>query len=81
MENKTLNQVGAGCYCFINTISGLDLHKHKRLIELGFISGTKVMVLKNSKSSKTMVIGIRGYTLSIDYMLAEKILVWESMHA
>ena len=62
--------------CVLSEIRGLEIAKHKRLVELGFVQGTKIEILKNSRKAKTMVIGIRGYTISIDYLLAENIFVW-----
>lgn len=52
-----------------------DIEKHKRLIELGFVSYTKVEMLKNDRRAKSVVVGVRGYALALDYTIADGIWV------
>ena len=76
MENLCyLNQIEQGSLCVIHDKVGLDLARHKRLIELGFVNGTKLKVIKNSKKAKILLVGLRGFSISLDYDLAEKIRV------
>lgn len=58
----------------------LELKQEKicrRLIELGFVKNEKIEVVKNLRKGKTMLIAIRGFILSIDYFIAEGILIWQ----
>ena len=55
-------------------VKNLETSLHKRLIELGILQGEKIEVLKNSKNN-LLLIGTRGYSLSIDCRIAEKISV------
>ena len=49
--------------------------KHKRLLELGFIKGTRVEIIKRTKDA--LLIGIRGYVIALDKDVAGCIFVWE----
>ena len=46
-----------------------------RLMELGFVKGQKVQVVKNKKRDKTMLVAVRGALISVDYFIAENIFV------
>jgi len=76
MEMISLNKVDK-CWCALEKIQGVDEAKHKRLIELGFVKGTKLEVIKNHFKQGIVVIGIRGFTLCLDYALAEGVFVWK----
>ena len=41
--------------CVINGIQNMQEEKHKRLLELGFIKGTKLEVLKRTKGTFLIV--------------------------
>ena len=75
--NKELNlsQINDNSLVVITKIEGLDLKIHKRLIELGFVLNTKIKIIKNNKKSKIMLVGLRGYVLSLDFFIASKIFV------
>ena len=57
-------------------IKDIETKMHKRLIELGFVKGTKINVIKKTK--ELILVGIRGFSISLDYKLCEKIFVWEA---
>lgn len=52
-----------------------DVEKYKRLIELGLVNYTRVEMLKNNRKAKSVVIGVRGYALALDYSIADAIWV------
>ena len=59
--------------CVLTGINNIEKTKHKRLIELGFVYGEKLEVLKKNKNF--LIIGIRGYCLCLDFSLANSISV------
>ena len=61
--------------CVISNIQNMQEEKHKRLLELGFIKGTRVEIIKRTKD--TLLIGIRGYVIALDKDVAGCIFVWE----
>ena len=75
MERTLLKNIMQGGVCVIEQIAGLEQAVHKRLIEMGFVKNAKVSVIKNKPKAKLMLISIRGYLLSLDYNLAQKVQV------
>ena len=59
--------------CVISKIEQIEVAKHKRLIELGFVKDEKLEVLKKNKN--LMIVGLRGYSLCLDCSLAASIKV------
>lgn len=55
-------------------IDGVEKNKHKRLIELGFYEGARLEVLV--RRPNIAIVGVRGYAMSLDRTLMEKILVY-----
>ena len=55
-------------------IENLEKAKHKRLIEMGFVSDAKLEVLRKNKN--IVLVGVRGFTLCLDKRLAEAIKVY-----
>ena len=49
---------------------------NRRLIELGFVKNEKIKVLKNLQKAKNMMVCVRGCCLSLDYQIAEKVVVY-----
>ena len=77
MENFVkLNSLKNGEKTIVYNIINFDEKMNYRLIELGFVKGEKIEIIKNFKKAKNMLIVIRGYVLSLDYSLAEKIIVY-----
>lgn len=55
-------------------ISIENISKHKRLCELGFCPGLKVLVMKKNKN--LLMVGALGCCFSIDHDLSDNILVY-----
>ncbi len=76
MENTCalfdLNERQEGVVC---EIYGIERAKHKRLVELGFVFGEKVVILKKNKN--LVIVGIRGYSLCLDKRLSGSIKVFK----
>ena len=53
-------------------LSGRQL---KRMLELGFVSGTRIKISAISHDGQTFLVAIRGYLLAIDVRVGEKIIV------
>ena len=53
-------------------LSGRQL---KRMLELGFVSGTRIISSAISPDGQTFLVAIRGYLLAIDARVSEKIIV------
>ncbi len=78
MENITsLDKIKTNGVAIICKIEGLEKRKHKRLLELGFTSKTKVKVIKKNNLAKLIMLGIRGYTICMDFNMAKCIFVVE----
>ena len=78
MENIIeLIKLKGGQSSAVYSVNEFDKKMNRRLIELGFVKNEKIEVIKNLKKSKSMLIAIRGYVLSLDYIIAEKVLVWK----
>ena len=58
-------------------IVGLPEKLTCRINELGLVKNQKIVVIKNLKKSKTMVVCVRGCLIALDYELAKSILVRE----
>ena len=50
---------------------GLDIKHRQRMLELGFVKGVKIKVVKKSLLKKTLLVEIHSYTLSIRSEIAE----------
>jgi len=66
-----------GAHTAVYKVNEFDKKMNRRLIELGFVKNEKIEVIKNLKKSKSMLISIRGYVLSLDYIIAERVMVWK----
>ena len=75
MVKTRLNQLKNGQVCILDSVELCDYIRKKRLIELGLVKDTKITMLKNNKWSKNVIIGVRGYALTLDYLLASQIIV------
>jgi len=75
MVKTTLNLIEQEKVCVIDSLFDLKQDLHKRLIEMGFVTGAKISVIKNKKRAKIMLISIRGYLLSLDYFIAQRVSV------
>lgn len=53
-------------------LSGRQL---KRMLELGFVNGTRIKISAISPDGQTFLVAIRGYLLAIDVRVGEKIIV------
>jgi len=71
-----LTKTKSGELVVLKEINGLEVKTHKRLVELGFVSGVKIKVIKINKQAKLVLIGLRGFTLSMDFLIASKIFVY-----
>lgn len=71
LHNAKTNQV----YKIDGFESGLDIMYKRRLLELGFIFGEKIKVLKKSFYKKTFLVLVRGDVFCMRKDLAEKIKV------
>lgn len=60
----TLNEVAVGEEVFVSSVFG-DTKLTKRLLALGCVSGTKVLVKKIAPLGDPMLISFRGFDLSI----------------
>lgn len=69
-----LSQTKTGKEYLICKIEVNDIAKHKRLCELGFCSGLKVVVLKKTK--KLLLVGALDCCFSVDIALAGQIFVY-----
>ena len=67
----TLDLVREGAVAVIDKLNVSELKIYKRLLELGFVKGTKLEVIKKTK--QVLLVGIRGYTLAIDKKITEQI--------
>lgn len=56
-----------------------DIKYLKRIVELGFIPGEKVTVLRKSFLNKTLLIKIKGYTLLLGFEIASLIKIKEEI--
>ncbi len=71
---KKVSDLKQGQIGVIEKIENIEIKKHKRLIELGFINGEKIECIKKSKD--TMLVAVRGCSLAIDKNIADCIFVW-----
>ena len=60
----------------ISKITLSDLKLKKRLIEFGFVSGEKLLIIKKSKVASLMLVSVRGAMLGIDFSLCSNIFVF-----
>ena len=71
-----LSSLNEGQVSSIYKVEDINSKMNRRLIELGFVKNEKVEVIKNLRKAKTMLICIRGYVLSLDYTVTNKVFIW-----
>jgi len=71
-----LNTIKKDAIVKVYKVIEFDKKMNYRLAELGFVQNEEIKVIKNFKRAKTMLISVRGYVLSLDYFLAENVLVY-----
>ena len=71
-----LSEVKNSKFVVVESIEDLEFRLHKRLVDMGFVKGTKVDIIKNDKKRKLVLVGIRGFTISLDYFICSRIMVW-----
>jgi len=85
--NSTLNQVKLTLnqaklkksYLIAGINKNYDIKYLKRISELGFIAGEKIMVLRKSFLKKTLMIKIKGYAILLDSEIAGLIKIQEEL--
>lgn len=70
-----LCDVKVGEVVVLHQILGVENRLHKRLVELGFVKGSKILVIKKSKD--VLLVSVREVAFGIDSSLAKFINVWE----
>lgn len=73
-----LSELKQGEQAVLYKIEGLEKAKHKRLLELGFVSGTPLYCIK-SNARQGLIVGIRSFTLCLDKYLCDKIMVFRKV--
>ncbi len=68
-----LNKLSVGETAIIDRLENIETKKRKRLNEMGFFCGAKIVVLKKLRS--VLIVGIRGFALCLDRETAENIWV------
>lgn len=63
-ETCSLNSLGVGCCGQVVSVSG-DPDVRRRLLEMGFCSGTPVQVVRRAPLGDPIEFRIRGYSLSL----------------
>ena len=58
-------------------IEDFDNRLKCRLIELGFVKGERVIVLRKHKRNQVLIVVVRGCCFALDYNLAKNIMVYE----
>lgn len=74
MKIMKLSDIKQDGSAVLESIDKIEEKKQKRLLELGFVEGTKIKVLKKSKG--LLLIGVRGYSIALDQEITDKINVW-----
>ena len=74
MKIMKLSDIKQDGSAVLESIDKIEEKKQKRLLELGFVEGTKIKVLK--KSTGLLLIGVRGYSIVLDKEITDKINVW-----
>lgn len=83
-NNITTNTLNlSNCVCgkiyFIKKIDNfLNIKQRRRLLELGFINGEKIVVIRKSLLGQTFLVKIKNYTLSLRQEIAFHILIKEN---
>ena len=75
MEEIILSILKEGQSAIINRVQEMDLKINRRLIALGFVKNQKILVVKNFKKSKNMLVAVRGCCFTIDYSIADRVFV------
>lgn len=68
-KGNPLTELGAGATCLVVSVP------HGRLLDLGLVSGTKLIVVRSAPFGGPVEILVRGSTLAIGREMARKILV------
>ena len=77
MENIVkLSSLKSGNKTIIKNVDEINEKMNRRLIELGFVKNQKIEILKNFNKAKNMLVCVRGCVLSIDYFIADKVVVY-----
>ncbi|MDR0890551.1 MAG: ferrous iron transport protein A [Endomicrobium sp.] len=69
-----LSDVTFGSYTFV-TVCGCDNNLENKLLEMGFIPGTELIIINNNGLGGSIIIKIMGTRIAINYNVAKKILV------
>lgn len=69
----SLNNLKEGEKGAVLSISNLENRIVKRLIEMGFVHGEKIEVIR--RLNGLIIVGLRSFALAIDSMLASKITI------
>ena len=64
VETCTLNKVGIGCRGFVLAVGG-DPEVRRRLLEMGFVNGARVEVIRRAPFGDPIEFRLRGYHLSL----------------
>lgn len=71
-----LSSFQSGQKAIIKRVDEINQKMNRRLIELGFVKNQKIEILKNFNKAKNMLVCVRGCVLSIDYFVANKVVVY-----
>lgn len=74
MKIMKLSDIKQDGSAVLESIDKIEEKKQKRLLELGFVEGTKMKVLNKSKG--LLLIGVRGYSIALDKEITDNINVW-----
>ena len=66
-----LDNLNVGQGAVIEGFKDIELRKAKRLVELGFVKGTKIVLIKRTKD--VFLVGIRGFSMALDKKIANQI--------
>ena len=75
MDNLFLSSLNIGEGGVIDKVITSNLKIKRRLLELGFVSGTRVSVLSRSSLGEVILVEIIGYCISIRKSLANYIIL------
>ena len=74
---KRLDQLGLGRKATVRSVDGHDAVK-MRLLEMGFVPGTPVRLVKRAPGGDPLQLQLRGYHLSLRVSEAARVLIGES---
>jgi Fe2+ transport system protein FeoA len=72
-----LSKLGVGCCGQVVNVGG-DAHLRRRLLEMGFVNGAKVEVVRRAPLGDPIEFRLRGYHLSLRSEQAEFVQIAES---